>query len=42
MFKTLNDYKKEESKGKKKDDSYAGGEKSGLAVEHPDDIEGII
>ena len=45
MFRTLGDIKKEEGKGddkKKKTESYTGGEKSGMAVENPDDIEGVI
>ena len=42
MFKTLDDYKKEEKKDKKGTDSYAGGEKSGIAVEHPDSIDQIV
>lgn len=34
----------EADKGKdgKKTESYTGGEKSGMAVENPDDIEGVI
>ena len=43
MFKTLDDYKSKESKADKKTtESYAGGEKSGMAVENPDDIMGVI
>ncbi|KAL4487614.1 hypothetical protein ABPG72_017403 [Tetrahymena utriculariae] len=45
MFKTLDDLKgKKDDKqdNKKNTNSYAGGEKSGLAVENPDDINGII
>jgi UBX domain-containing protein 1 len=40
MIRGLGDYKKEEKKGKKTE-SYAGGEKSGIAVEN-DDIESIV
>ncbi len=40
MIRGLGDYKKEEKK-KKNSTSYAGGEKSGLAVENPD-VEGIL
>jgi UBX domain-containing protein 1 len=43
MFRTLDDYKSKESKADKKTtESYAGGEKSGMAVENPDDILGVI
>ena len=42
MIRGLGDYKKEEKKDKKGTDAYSGGEKSGLAVEHPDDVTGII
>lgn len=45
MFRTLADMNKEEKKKDGKDDkktSYTGGEKSGMAVENPDDIEGVI
>ena len=45
MFRSLADIRKEESKdgkGGKKTESYTGGEKSGMAVENPDDIEGVI
>ena len=39
----LTDFKKEEKKdGKQPKNSYAGGEKSGMAVEHPDDIDAIV
>jgi len=42
-FKTLDDYKsKEVPADKKKNESYTGGEKSGMAVENPDDIMGVI
>ena len=42
MFKTLDDYKKDDDK-KKKTTSYTGGEKSGMAVENPDDdLESIV
>lgn len=37
MFRTLDDMKKEEKKGKTTD-FYAGGEKSGLAVQSPEDV----
>ena len=44
MIRGLGDYKKEkdDDKKKKSTNSYAGGEKSGLAVEHPDDLENIM
>jgi len=43
MFRTLDDYKSKETKADKKTtESYAGGEKSGMAVENPDDILGVI
>ena len=46
MFRSLADVRKEEEKKKgdpgKKTESYAGGEKSGMAIENPDDIEGVI
>lgn len=45
MFRSLADVRKEAegNKGdKKKNESYTGGEKSGMAVENPDDIEGVI
>ena len=47
MFRTLGDVRKEEEnkkgdKGGKKTESYAGGEKSGMAIENPDDIDGVI
>ena len=45
MFRSLADIRKEEkaNKGDKKTtESYTGGEKSGMAVENPDDIEGVI
>ena len=43
MFKTLDDYKNKEEKGdKKKTESYTGGEKSGMAVENPDDISEVL
>ncbi len=38
MIRGLADYKKDDKKGKKTTESYAGGEKSGIAVEN-DDIE---
>ena len=43
MIRGLSDYKKEDDKSKKKKstNSYAGGEKSGIAVEHPD-VEGVL
>lgn len=43
MIRGLGDYKKDDkSKDKKKPNtSYAGGESSGMAVEHPD-LEGIV
>lgn len=42
MFKTLGDYKKDEKDAKKNTTSYVGGEKSGMAVENPSDIDGIV
>lgn len=42
MIRGLGDYKKDDDKSKKKTTAYTGGEKSGMAVENPDDIEGII
>ena len=45
MFRSLEDIRKEEKKGggdKKTTESYTGGEKSGMAVENPDDIDGVI
>ena len=41
MFKTLDDYNKK-GKSEKVTESYTGGEKSGMAVENPDDIEGVL
>ena len=41
MFKTLDDYNKK-GKSEKVTESYTGGEKSGMAVENPDDIMGVI
>jgi len=35
-------YLLEDDKKKKPNESYTGGEKSGMAVENPDDIEGVI
>jgi len=42
MFKSLSDYKKDDKDDKKKTTSYVGGEKSGMAVENPTDIDGIV
>ena len=46
MFRSLDDIRKEEEGkkggGKKANESYTGGEKSGMAVENPDDIDGVI
>ena len=44
MFRSLGDIRKEEEKkkGDKKTTAYTGGEKSGMEVENPDDIEGVI
>ena len=45
MFRSLQDIRKEEEakKGSSKNtESYTGGEKSGMAVENPDDIDGIV
>ncbi len=42
MYKTLGDYKKENKDDKKKSTSYVGGEKSGMAVENPSDIDAIV
>lgn len=42
MFKTLDDLKgKEKEEKKKTTNSYAGGEKSGLAIENPDDRKAV-
>ena len=45
MFKTLNDYKKDDKDDKKKKkgyEAYSGGEKSGMAVEHPEEVNQLI
>ena len=44
MIRGLGDYKnqKDDDKKKKTTSSYTGGEKSGLAVEHPEDLENIV
>jgi len=42
MFKSLSDYKKDDKDDKKKSTSYTGGEKSGMAVENPSDIDSIV
>lgn len=43
MIRSLNDYKKEEKKGKKDSESYAGGDQSGIAVSHGNsDIDAIV
>ena len=45
MFRTLGDLNKDSKPGdkdKKNTESYTGGEKSGMAVENPDDIMGVI
>jgi hypothetical protein len=42
MFKSLSDYKKDDKDDKKKSTSYTGGEKSGMAVENPTDIDSIV
>jgi UBX domain-containing protein 1 len=42
MIRGLGDYKKDDKKDKKVTTSYAGGEKSGMAVENPTDIDGIV
>jgi len=42
MFKSLSDYKEKDDKKKKVTTSYVGGEKSGMAVENPSDIDGIV
>ena len=43
IWSTINKEEDNKNKGDKKTtDSYAGGEKSGLAIENPDDIEGVI
>ena len=34
--------KKPSKDGKNPNESYTGGEKSGMAVENPDDIDGIV
>lgn len=41
MIRGLGDYKKDDKKGGKKTESYAGGDQSGLAVES-DDINSIV
>ena len=39
----IDSFQTEDDKDKKKTtESYTGGEKSGMAVENPDDIEGVI
>ncbi|CAD8160810.1 unnamed protein product [Paramecium pentaurelia] len=44
MFKTLDDLKKgdKDEKQKKTSNSYAGGEKSGLSIQNPDDYDELI
>jgi UBX domain-containing protein 1 len=42
MFRTLDDVNKNNKKTEKVNESYTGGEKSGMAVENPDDIEGVL
>lgn len=44
MFRSLADYKKDDKdKDKKKQsESYAGGDQSGIAVEHGEDINAIV
>ncbi len=43
MIRGLGDYKKDSKKKEdKKTESYAGGDQSGLAVEHGDDIDSLI
>jgi hypothetical protein len=41
MIKGLGDFKNDKD-DKKKTTSYTGGEKSGMAVENPDDIEALV
>ena len=41
MIRGLGDYKKGDD-DKKKTTSYTGGEKSGMAVENPDNLEAIM
>ena len=44
-MKSLDDYKKKDDKDKKKPTTaYSGGEKSGMAVEYPDDpvLQGLV
>lgn len=41
MIRGLGDYKKDDKKGKKTTEAYAGGDQSGIAVEN-DDIESIV
>jgi UBX domain-containing protein 1 len=43
MIRGLDDYKSKDDKNKKKPNtSYTGGEKSGMAVENPDDLESLV
>ena len=42
IFSTLLCLLEDDKKGKKTNESYTGGEKSGMAVENPDDIDGVI
>lgn len=42
MIRGLGDFKKDDKDAKKKTTSYAGGEKSGMAIENPDDIDSIV
>jgi hypothetical protein len=41
MIHSLHDRKEEEKKGKA-NNYYAGGEKSGLSIQSPEDVEGVI
>ena len=42
MIRGLADLNKDKKTDKKVTESYTGGEKSGMAVENPDDVEGVI
>jgi UBX domain-containing protein 1 len=42
MIRSLGDFKKDDKDKKPKNTSYTGGEKSGMAVENPDDIDAIV
>jgi hypothetical protein len=42
MIRGLGDFKNDKDEKKKTNTSYTGGEKSGMAVENPDDIEALV